>query len=416
MALSMLEKTNLIESRYAWTRLFASLFISTVGSAGMYLVVIILPEIEAEFGISRGAASFSYTTLMCGFGLGGILFGRLVDKHGILKPLVFSAIALGASFVVAGVSRIIYMVYLTHFLIGFFGCAVVFAPLVSDISKWFNNRRGFAVSICACGNFLAGAIWPPIFVVALSSVGWRTGYVYAGILSLFIILPALFFLRIPSPQNVGTESSSGSVGGADIFGMSATQLTCLLCLAGLSCCIAMSMPTVHIVSLCSDRGFGISVGAKMLSAMLFFGVISRLGFGFISDRLGGIRTILIGSLLQAIALIFYLFAETLPGLFAVSVMFGLFQGGIVPCYALIVREYFPSSEAGIRLGIVISATVLGMALGGWVSGFIYDWTGSYSTALIHGIVWNGVNLLAILFLLHKSSLFFSRDRGNLSGS
>ena len=156
----------LTESSYAWSRLFASLFISTVGSAGMYLVVIILPEIQNDFGVSRGAASFSYTMVMLGFGLGGILFGRLVALHGILKPLMISVLALATSFVVTGMVRTIYMLYLMHFMIGFFGCAVVFAPLVSDISKWFNKRRGFAVSICACGNFLAGAIWPPLFVMA----------------------------------------------------------------------------------------------------------------------------------------------------------------------------------------------------------------------------------------------------------
>ena len=400
---------RLTESSYAWSRLFASLFISTVGSAGMYLVVIILPEIQNDFGVSRGAASFSYTMVMLGFGLGGILFGRLVDLHGILKPLMISVLALATSFVVTGMVRTIYMLYLMHFMIGFFGCAVVFAPLVSDISKWFNKRRGFAVSICACGNFLAGAIWPPLFVMALSSVGWRLGYIYAGILSLLMMLPVSFFLRLPSPQNAGSESSKGSVGDADTFGMSSNQLTGVLCLAGLACCIAMAMPTVHIVALCSDRGFGIAVGAKMLSAMLFFGVISRLGFGYISDKLGGLRTILIGSGLQAIALIFYLFAETLPGLFAVSVIFGLFQGGIVPCYALIVREYFPSAEAGVRLGVVISATVLGMAVGGWISGAIYDWTGSYSMALVHGIAWNCVNFSVILFLLYKLSSFMRKQ-------
>jgi len=399
-----------IDSRYAWIRLLGSLFVATVGSAGMYVVVVVLPEFQQEFEVSRGTASIAYTMVMVGFGLGGILFGRVVDRYGVFWPLVVSSIALGLSFVQAGLSQTILSINVSHLLIGFFGCAIVFAPLVADISKWFVKRRGFAVSVCACGNFLAGAIWPPIFVLVMDVLGWRASYINAGILSVSLMLPALILLYRSSPKSDGLDSSQGSRGTSKSFSLSPNQLTALLCVAGLGCCIAMAMPTVHIVSLCSDKGFGVGVGAQMLSAMLFFGVLSRLGFGLISDKLGGLRTILIGSVLQAIALNFYLFAESLPGLFAVSIMFGLFQGGIVPCYALIVREYFPGNEAGARLGIVISATVLGMAIGGWISGSIYDWTGSYTVALVHGIAWNCVNFSTILFLLYRCSPPFAKLR------
>ncbi len=401
---------SLIDSRYAWIRLLGSLFVATVGSAGMYVVVVVLPEFQQEFEVSRGTASIAYTMVMVGFGLGGILFGRVVDRYGVFWPLVVSSIALGLSFVQAGLSQTILSINVSHLLIGFFGCAIVFAPLVADISKWFVRRRGFAVSVCACGNFLAGAIWPPIFVLVMDVLGWRASYINAGILSVSLMLPALILLYRSSPKSDGLDSSQGSLGTSKSFSLSPNQLTALLCVAGLGCCIAMAMPTVHIVSLCSDKGFGVGVGAQMLSAMLFFGVLSRLGFGLISDKLGGLRTILIGSVLQAIALNFYLFAESLPGLFAVSIMFGLFQGGIVPCYALIVREYFPGNEAGARLGIVISATVLGMAIGGWISGSIYDWTGSYTVALVHGIAWNCVNFSTILFLLYRCSPPFAKLR------
>ena len=373
-----------------------------MGSAGMYLVVVALPAFQQEFGMSRGGASISYAMVMVGFGIGGILFGRLVDRFGIIPSLAISAIALGFSFIQASYSESILSFNMAHVQIGFFGCAVIFAPLVSDISKWFVKRRGLAVSICACGNYLAGAIWPPMFFEVMENVGWRVSYIYVGIVSSMIMLPTLLVLYRPSPNSVGIEATSGSLGNSVIFDLSPNRLTLLLCLAGLGCCVAMAMPTVHIVSLCTDRGYGVGVGAKMLSVMLLCGVLSRLGFGLISDKIGGLRTILIGSILQCIALLFYLSAQSLPGLFAVSVLFGLFQGGIVPCYALIVREYFPASEAGFRLGIVISATVIGMAVGGWVSGAIYDWTNSYSVAFIHGIGWNCVNLAVILFLLAKS--------------
>jgi len=175
----------------------------------------------------------------------------------------------------------------------------------------------------------------------------------------------------------------------------------LLCLAGVGCCMAMAMPQVHIVSLCGDLGIGAQRGAEMLSVMLGSGILSRLGFGLLSDRIGGLRTMLISSILQGVALVLFLPADTLVSLYIVSALFGLFQGGIVPCYALIVREFFPAREAGSRLGLIIFATILGMAVGGWSSGAIFDLTGSYTVAFLHGIGWNLVNVAAVVFLLGR---------------
>ncbi|MGR8920572.1 MAG: MFS transporter [Gammaproteobacteria bacterium] len=395
-------QTAPIDSSYAWLRLAACLALTTVGSAGMFIVVVALPAFELDFAISRGTASVPYTMVMAGFGLGGLVTGRVVDRFGIVRPLLVSAVALGVSYVQAAWAGSFWLLSLAHVQIGCFGCAVVFAPLIADISKWFTARRGLAVAICACGNYVAGTVWPPVMHDLMQDIGWRETYIIIGLVSVGLMLPLTTVLRRRPAGGAQIAGSGGSAGSPAALGLTPNALLALLCLAGVGCCMAMAMPQVHIVSMCFDRGYDPARGAQMLSVMLGFGIVSRLGFGFISDRLGGLRTILIGSVMQCVALFAFLPADSMGALFFASGLFGLFQGGIVPCYALIVREYFPEAEAGGRLGVIILATLVGMAFGGWVSGAIFDWTGSYTAAFVNGIGWNLLNVSVIVFLLSRA--------------
>ncbi len=395
-------KTAAIDSGYAWLRLAASLGLTTIGGAGMFVVVVALPAFELDFALGRAGAAVPYTMVMAGFGLGGILIGRVVDRYGIVAPVALGAVMLGLSYLQAGLADSVFLLNLAHVQIGCFGCATVFAPLIADISKWFTRRRGLAVAICACGNYVSGALWPPLMYRLMQDVGWRETYVTIGALSVALMLPLVLLLRRRPEGGAPVAGEGGSAGTPQTLGLTPNGLLALLCLAGLGCCMAMAMPQVHIVALCGDLGFGVQRGTQMLSLMLGCGIVSRLGFGFVSDRLGGLRTILIGSALQCVALLMFLPADSLVSLYLVAALFGLFQGGIVPCYALIVREFFPESEAGSRLGVIILATLVGMALGGWVSGLIFDWTGSYTIAFVHGIGWNLVNLSVIVFLLARA--------------
>ena len=210
------------------------------------------------------------------------------------------------------------------------------------------------------------------------------------------MVPLTLMLRAKPPH---AQSSDGSGGRAVLpIALSPAGLQALLVVAGLGCCVAMSMPQVHIVAYCMDLGYGVARGADMLSIMMAAGIVSRIASGFLADRIGGIRTLLTGSLLQGMALLLYIPFDGLASLYVVSLIFGLSQGGIVPCYAVIVREYMPAAEAGQRVGIVIMATILGMAIGGWMSGWIYDLTGSYSAAFLNGIAWNLLNVTAMVLV------------------
>lgn len=401
------------ESRYAWARLCASLALMTVGGSGMYAVTVVLPRVQADFGIGRADASLPYTYTMIGFGLGGILMGRLSDRYGVMVPVIIGALGLCTGFAAAGSAASMWQFSLAQgLLIGLLGTSATFAPLVADISLWFTRRRGVAVAICISGNYLAGTIWPPLMQHYIDSAGWRQTYVGIGLFCLLTMLPLALFLRPrpPIPELPAAGAVPASAGAEGTLGLAPNTLLALLCVAGVACCVAMSMPQVHIVAYCGDLGFGPARGAQMLSLMLGFGIVSRLTFGWISDHIGGLRTLLLGSTLQCVALLLFLPFKGLVSLYLVSALFGLFQGGIVPAYALIVREHFTPREAGARVGTVLMATLFGMALGGWMSGAIFDATGSYRAAFVNGIAWNLVNIAIVLALLYRA-----RERAAFAG-
>ena len=382
------------ESPYAWLRLAASLALMTLGGAGMYIVTVALPLVQAEYGVDRSDASLPYTLTMVGFGLGGIVMGRLADRFGVVVPVVIGTVCLGAGFVVAGFAGSLWQFALAQgLLIGFLGCSGTFAPLVADTSLWFNRRRGIAVAICASGNYLAGALWPPVVQYFFDTAGWRQTYMGVGAFCIAAMLPlALVLRRRPPALVVASADGTGHAPAPHSLGLPPRLLLGLLCTAGVACCVAMSMPQVHIVALCGDLGFAAARGAEMLSLMLGFGIVSRLLSGWICDRIGGLRTLLLGSALQMVALTLYLPADDLTSLYVVSALFGLFQGGIVPSYAIIVREYFAPRVAGTTVSVVLTSTLFGMALGGWMSGAIFDLTGSYRAAFLNGIAWNLLNM------------------------
>ncbi len=389
-----------VESPYAWARLFTSLLVSTIGGVGMWSVVVVLPHVQADFGVDRAGASIPYTATMLGFATGGVFMGKLADRFGVITPVILSAICLFLGYIGAAYSTALWQyAILQGVLIGFLGCSAVFSPLMADISHWFDRRRGLAVGIAASGNYAAGTVWPPILQALIETIGWRHAYIAVGIACLVLMLPLTLVFRRPSPRNhVVAAHGGGTLGQLPI---SKNALMTLLIIAGVTCCLAMSMPQVHIVAYCGDLGYGVARGAEMLAIMLGFGVISRLASGWISDRIGGVRTLLLGSALQMGTLCLYLPFDGLMSLYVVSALFGLAQGGIVPSYAIIVREYFPAAEAGTRVGIVIMSTIIGMAIGGWLSGAIFDWTGSYRLAFLNGIAWNVVNAAIALWLLYN---------------
>jgi MFS family permease len=387
------------DSAAAWLRLGVAVLLSTIGAIGMWSFPVALPAVQADFGIVRAEASLPFTLAMIGFAGGGLGMGWLLDRFGIAVPLVCGVSLLTCGYLLSGSAPNLGWFAVGHGVIGV-GSAATFGPLMADISHWFTRRRGIAVAVCSAGNYLGGTIWPPIVQHFIAADGWRATHMGIGLFCAATMLPlAIFALRGRAPAH--SEGAAGMIAARaqGTLGISPNALMALLCVAGVACCVAMSMPQVHLVAYCGDLGYGPARGAEMLALMMGFGIVSRLATGFVADRIGGLPTLLIGSVLQGAALVLYLLFDGLASLYVISALFGLFQGGIVPSYAIIVREYFPPREAGVRVGIVLMATLGGMALGGWMTGLIYDLAGSYRAAFVNGLGWNVLNGAIALWLL-----------------
>jgi MFS family permease len=384
-----------------------AVLIASIGAVGMWAVVVVLPTVQAEFAATRGAVSLATTMIFMGFGSGGVVMGRITDRFGIVAAMALSIVFLGTGFVLAGLAATLWQFNAIYFLIGL-GTSATFAPLMAEASHWFERYRGLAVTIVASGNYVAGTIWPPLVNWGVQSIGWRSTHIAIGIFCVASMTILLIVLRVVIGAGGARDHANAPPPQLDL-NLSANTLTVLLAIASIACCVAMAMPQVHIVAYCGDLGYGVARGAVMLSMMMGFGVVSRIGSGFLADRIGGIRTLLVGSIAQAFALLFYLFFDSLTSLYLISGMFGLFQGGIVPSYAIIVRETMPAREAATRVGIVIFASVFGMSFGGWVSGVIFDATGSYAAAFANGLAWNLLNMAIVVGLLIRA-----RGRGRLA--
>jgi MFS family permease len=392
---------NVLDSPYSWFRLAITFAVATVGTAGMWAVIVVMPALQAEFGIDRAGASLPYVTTMMGFALGNVVIGRSVDRFGVTASLIGAASLLSAGFIAAASAGSVAVLVAAQFLVGL-GTGASFAPLIADISHWFSRRRGIAIGVAASGNYMAGAVWPVLIGLILAAADWRTAYLVLAGLVIVLVVPLALLLRRRVPVEARVHADAVATANRRSANLSLGTLQTLLAIAGVACCVAMAMPQVHMVALAVDMGCTPVVGAQILSVMLAAGVVSRIGFGMIADRLGGAPTLIIGSALQCFALALYLPTGGVTGLYVVSLVFGLSQGGIVPAYAFIIREYFPAGEAGARVGFVIMATILGMALGGWLAGFIHDLSGSYTLAFVNGIAWNVLNIAIMLTIIART--------------
>jgi len=402
-------QNNLVEqdSQQAWFRLAIIFAMSVIGTAGMWSVVIILPNIQNEFTLDRAASTYPYVATMFGYGFGNVIIGRMLDKIGIKKPIFFALSLLVTSYVLSFFAKNVFWLSTIQFFLGF-SAAAFFGPMMADISNYFYKRKGLAVSLVASGQHLCGAIWPFLIKDFIIEGDWRNAHLFIALVC-SILIPILFYFlgnKVPKMNNEQKLTTQDEDINSKVnLSISNRQIQILLMIAGVLCCVAMSMPQVHIVPLCIDNGYGLAVGTEILSFMLFAAVASRVIFGFLSDKIGPIQTLILGSSLQAISLTMFLPFNSQLSLYIVAICFGLSQGGIVPIYAVIISKFLPSNEVAERVGWLIFATIIGMSLGGWLSGEIYDFTNSYRLAFINGIFWNIMNLciMIYLFIIYQNS-------------
>jgi MFS family permease len=395
-------KTNppaTVETRQSWRVATASLLLIFIGFGTNYVTIVALKPIAADLGAARSVPALAYSLAYFGTGIGGVALGWWADRVGVLWPALLGSLMVGAGAVVSSLGGEA-LLYLGHgLMIGVLGNAGIFPPLMANISRWFDRRRGTALALVASGQQIAGALWPPIFRWAVDAHGWRATMFWYGVFALATMAPLCLFLRRRPPAEVKAPGIAAPRRGDAVLGLRANLALALLALAIVACCIAMAMPMAHLVAFCSDLGFLPARGAEMLSLLLAAAFVSRFFWGRLSDRIGGLETVLIGSAAQAAALALFLVVDGLFGLYLVAAAFGLAFGGIIPSYALAVREHFAASEAGWRIATVLLFGLSGMAIGGWLGGFVYDLAASDEPAFLAGLLANLANLAVIAALV-----------------
>jgi MFS family permease len=393
-----------IETRYGWVIVFASLAVHSIGLGAPTILFVALKPIAADLGTARAVPSLAYSMLMVGAGVGGVAMGWWMDRRGILQPVVFGSLMVGLGAIVASQSESRWSLYVANgLLIGLLGKAAMIAPLVANVTRWFDRRRGLAVAIITAGQGVAGAVWPGIIQSMNDAFGWRGTYLYYGIFALLTMLPITLLLRPRPPVDLGASARSRLQRAARVLDLPQKAVQGMLWLAVVGCCTAMAMPIVHLVSHATDLGHDPRNAALLLSILFTAAFVSRIGFGMLADRIGPMRTLLIGSVCQAVTLLTLAVTTSYWALALASLLFGLGFAGIMPNYALAIRLLFPVEQAGWRIASQYLFAALGMALGGWLAGVIFDLTGSYADAFVIGVAFNLMNLALVATLLVRQT-------------
>lgn len=368
-----------------------------------WITAVALKDIAAEVDGIRSIPALASALAWLGSGLGGIMMGRIADRIGTRWTVICGALMIGVGLAVSTLGPP-WPLWIGHGLfIGLIGLAGINAPLYIYVSRWFDRRRGSALALISSGSYLAGAIWPPMFERVIADFGWRQAMLWYAIAEIVVIVPLalIYFRHPPEVIHPPVASSDGTVVKARVLGLPSNVVFAMMCGAAVLCCIPMSMPQGHLVAFCSDLGISRAVGALMLSVLLGTAFLSRQIWGAISDKIGGLATVLIGSAWQAAAMIAFLFTQNEVGLFTVSAAFGLGFSGIIPAYVLALRELFPASEASWRIPTLLLFSGLGMASGGWLAGLLYDHFGYYAPAFAFGVGANILNILLIGWLVMR---------------
>jgi MFS family permease len=398
----MLQSPSSIETRASWVVASVALVTMLMAFGGAWITAVALKDIAAEVGGARSVPALASALAWLGSGFGGILMGRIADKVGTRSTVICGALMIGLGLTISTFGPP-WPLWIGHGLfIGLIGLGGINAPMYIYVSRWFDRRRGSALALISSGSYLAGAMWPPVFERAIAGFGWRQTMLWYALAEIVVIVPlAAVYFRAAPEQIFPPVSADSASGKARVLGWPPNLVFGLMCGAAVLCCVPMAMPQGHLVAFCSDLGISRSIGAMMLSVLLGTAFLSRQIWGAISDRIGGIATVLIGSAWQAAAMLAFLFTQSEAGLFTIAAAFGLGFSGIIPAYVLALRELFPASEASWRIPTLLLFSGCGMALGGWLAGVLYDHFGYYAPAFAAGVGANIFNLLLVGILVAR---------------
>jgi MFS family permease len=388
--------------------LIGSVTLLLVSAGGMYLVVVSLKDMAMEFGWPRAVPSLAFSLQFIGSGFGGIVMGYVLDKYGFGIPALVGTLMVSMGAILTSHIDAAWQLYLIYgFMFGLSGQGSLAAPALANIGRWYDQRRGMAVGMASSGQALAGIVWPPVFGYVLLAVGWRDMFFWYGVFALCVMLPICLIVRKKPPSYVppksGTETKrTGPAPAVEHTPppLSTPQIQWALCAAIIGCCVAMSLPLGHLLSHVTDLGHPIQDAATVLAVMLTAAFVSRAAvLGFLSDRLGALRTMFTFSIVQATMLAMFTVVESLWALYVVAVLCGLGYGGLFPIYAVATRDHLPLNEVGRRTGIIFLFGSGAMGFGSWMGGYLFDVTGSYTMPFLIGVAINATNLVIVVLLI-----------------
>jgi MFS family permease len=400
---------RLVDSKSSWVVATVCVLLLATAFGAPWMAAVALKDIAAEVGGARSVPALATALAWFGSAFGGIGMGWIAERVGVRWTVIFGAAMVGVGLTLAafGPTWLLYIGY--GLFVGLMGLSGINAPLYVYISKWFERRRGSALALMASGTYVAGALWPPIFERAIAYAGWRQAMLWFAMLEVGLIVPlAAAFLRRPPEHPPVVVTHHAATERPNVLGWPPNLVFAALAAAIFLCCVPMSMPQTHLVAFCSDLGISKAHGAAMLSVLLGTAFLCRQIWGLISDRIGGLHTVLLGSVCQATTMRAFLFTQDEVGLFTVSAAFGLGFSGMIPATVLAGRELFPPAEAAWRIPILLLCSGCGMATGGWLAGILYDHFGYYGPAFATGIAINLLNLAIILTLVSRQHLIIAR--------
>jgi MFS family permease len=395
-----------IESRASWIAAAIVLGLLSISYGSPLLGVVGLKPITEDLGSTRQLVALASALTWLGTGIGGIVMGQVAERFGIRRTVIFGASMIALGLVVSASGNIWTLLIGNSVLVGFLGNGALYPPLLVYVTRWFDRRRGTALALISSGQYIAGMVWPSVFERAISAYGWRATMVaFAGVVVAIVPIAAMFLQRTPEAPGAFGFGAAGQ--RRTVLGMRPNLVLALVCTAGFFCCVPMAIPQGHLVAFCSDVGIPAAQGAAMLSVLQGSAFVSRMLWGWMADRVGGLKTVLVGSACQAAAVAAFMTTQDEAGLFAISAAYGLGFSGIIPAYIVAVRELYPSREASWRVPSVLFVSMAGMAFGGWLAGALYDHFGFYTPAFAIGLMFNLANLAVVGFLVLRQR----RSRG-----
>jgi MFS family permease len=383
------------DPRYGWVVVFASAMMMAFGFGTLVCVSVFLKPLEAEFGWTRGQTALAYSSAAFLAGFGGILMGRLVDRVQPWPLLLMGALMIGGAQMLLSRIGALWQLYAIYGLMaGMLGNGAILTPVMANVGFWFERQKGLAIGAVMMGQSL-GAAAVPYFARYLVEAGdWRQAYVTLGWLAWAILIPMAFLVRQP-PSLAAAKTASRMAPVDAAAAISPAALTAALCCAIVFCCTCMSIPIVHVYPLVVERGIAPGTAATVMGLFMVTSAVGRIGIGKVADHIGGLRALWLASAGQTLTIYGFAGLDGLPALYTVAILFGLAYGGVLPSYAIVVREMIPAHRVGTALGLVFFFGNIGMATGGWLGGAVYDWSGGYNASFAAGALSGMVNLIVV---------------------